>query len=67
MHSSIHDECSCQNVEETIQQILELEENGCELIRIAVLDEEDARAIPDIKKAFTSLLLQIFTSIIVLH
>ena len=39
-----------KNVEETIQQILELEENGCELIRIAVLDEEDARAIPDIKK-----------------
>ena len=56
-----------KNVEETIQQILELEENGCELIRIAVLDEEDARAIPDIKKAFTSLLLQIFTSTIVLH
>ena len=27
-----------KNVEETIQQILELEENGCELIRIAVLD-----------------------------
>ena len=39
-----------KNVEETIQQILELEENGCELIRIAVLDEADARAIPEIKK-----------------
>ena len=39
-----------KNVEETIQQILELEENGCELIRIAVLDEEDARAIPRYQK-----------------
>lgn len=39
-----------KNVQATIDQILELEANGCELIRIAVLDEEDARAITDIKK-----------------
>ena len=48
-----------KNVEETIQQILELEENGCELIRIAVLDEEDARAIPDIKKGIHLSLIHI--------
>jgi len=35
----------------TIAQILELEKNGCEIIRVACLDIEDAKAIEEIKKA----------------
>ena len=31
-------------------QILELEDYGCELIRVAVLDEEDSRSIAALKK-----------------
>ena len=38
-----------KNVEATVEQIRKLEEGGCEIARIAVLDEEDARAIPAIK------------------
>lgn len=39
-----------KNVEKTVNQILELEKSGCEIIRVAVLDEDDARAIKEIKK-----------------
>ncbi len=39
-----------KDVERTVEQILELEKAGCEIIRVACLDEEDARAIKDIKK-----------------
>ncbi len=39
-----------KNIEEAAAQILRLEEEGCEIIRTAVLDEEDARAISAIKK-----------------
>lgn len=39
-----------KDIERTAAQINELEENGCEIARIAVLDEQDARAIPEIKK-----------------
>ena len=39
-----------KDIEGSVRQILELEENGCELIRTAVLDEEDARAIPFIRE-----------------
>ena len=38
-----------KNVEETVKQILKLEELGCELVRVACLDIEDAKAIKDIK------------------
>lgn len=38
-----------KDVERTVEQILELEKIGCEIIRVACLDEEDARAIKDIK------------------
>ena len=34
-----------KDVEATVQQILNLEENGCEIIRVACLDENDAKAI----------------------
>lgn len=38
-----------KNVEDTVSQIRNLEKVGCELIRVAVLDKEDAHAIRDIK------------------
>ena len=38
------------NVEEVVQQILRLEEIGCEIIRVSVLDTDDANAISKIKE-----------------
>lgn len=42
-----------KNVEETIKQILALEEQGCEIIRVSILDQDDAYAIKEIKKSIT--------------
>lgn len=39
-----------KDVESTVKQILELEKVGCQIIRVAVLDNEDALAIKEIKK-----------------
>ena len=39
-----------KNVEDTVKQILELEKVGCEIIRVACLDIEDAKAISQIKE-----------------
>lgn len=39
-----------KDVEATVKQTLELEEAGCEIIRVACLDLEDAKAIKEIKK-----------------
>ena len=39
-----------KDVESTVNQILELEKVGCEIIRVACLDIEDAKAIKEIKK-----------------
>lgn len=39
-----------KNVLDTVKQILELENAGCEIIRVAVLDKDDAMAISSIKK-----------------
>ena len=39
-----------QDVEATVKQILELEKAGCQIIRVACLDIEDAKAIKEIKK-----------------
>ena len=39
-----------KNVEETVKQILDLEKVGCEIIRVACLDVEDAKAIKEIKE-----------------
>ena len=39
-----------KDVDATVKQILELENAGCEIIRVACLDIEDANAIQDIKK-----------------
>ena len=38
-----------KDVERTVEQILELEKAGCEIIRVACLDEDDAKAIKQIK------------------
>ncbi len=38
-----------KDVEATIKQILELEKTGCEIVRVACLDIEDAKAIREIK------------------
>ena len=39
-----------KEIESTVKQILELEAVGCEIIRVACLDKEDAKAIQEIKK-----------------
>lgn len=39
-----------KDVDATVNQILELEKVGCEIIRVACLDLEDAKAIKDIKE-----------------
>lgn len=39
-----------KDVEKTCSQILELEKAGCEVVRVACLDEEDAKVIKEIKK-----------------
>ena len=39
-----------KNIEETVEQILKLEEAGCQIIRVACLDLEDAIAIKKIKE-----------------
>lgn len=38
-----------KNIEATVEQILNLEKAGCEIIRVACLDIEDAKAIKEIK------------------
>ena len=39
-----------KDVDATVKQILRLQEAGCEIIRVAILDMEDAIAVKDIKK-----------------
>lgn len=39
-----------KDITSTVNQILKLEKAGCEIIRVACLDKEDARAIREIKK-----------------
>ncbi len=39
-----------KDVEATVTQIRRLEEAGCEIIRVAVLDEEDANAVKEIRE-----------------
>lgn len=51
-HVVIQSMCNTKtkNVEATIKQINALEQVGCELVRVAVFDKEDAYAIKEIKK-----------------
>jgi (E)-4-hydroxy-3-methylbut-2-enyl-diphosphate synthase len=39
-----------RDIRKTVRQIRRLEEAGCEIVRVAVVDEEAARAITEIKK-----------------
>lgn len=39
-----------KDIEATVKQVLELEKVGCEIIRVACLDKEDAKAIQAIKQ-----------------
>lgn len=39
-----------KDIERTVAQILQLEAMGCEIVRMAVIDEEDAKAIKEIKQ-----------------
>jgi (E)-4-hydroxy-3-methylbut-2-enyl-diphosphate synthase len=39
-----------QDIENTIRQMLELEKHGCDIIRVAINSDEDAKAIKEIKK-----------------
>ncbi|MBO4918714.1 MAG: flavodoxin-dependent (E)-4-hydroxy-3-methylbut-2-enyl-diphosphate synthase [Erysipelotrichaceae bacterium] len=39
-----------KDVDATVEQILRLEEAGCEIIRVAILDKEDALAVKQIKE-----------------
>ncbi len=39
-----------KDVKNTVNQILKLEDAGCEIVRVACLDEEDAKSIKEIKK-----------------
>lgn len=50
-HVVIQSMCNTRtaDVEKTVAQILALEEAGCEMIRVAILDEKDAAAIKEIK------------------
>lgn len=51
-HVVIQSMCNTRtkNVEATIKQINALEQAGCELVRVAIFDKEDAYAIKEIKK-----------------
>lgn len=39
-----------KDIKSTVKQIKELENSGCDIIRCAIIDIEDAKAIPEIKK-----------------
>ena len=39
-----------KQIEKTVAQVLALEQGGCQIVRFAVLDEQDANAICEIKK-----------------
>lgn len=51
-HVIIQSMCNTKtkDVEATVKQIHELEKTGCEMVRVAIFDKEDASAIADIKK-----------------
>lgn len=51
-HVIIQSMCNTKtkDIDATIKQILNLEEAGCEMVRVAVFDQEDAKAISQIKK-----------------
>ena len=52
-HVIIQSMCNTKtkDVKATVEQILQLEQSGCEMVRVAVLNAEDAKAISQIKQA----------------
>ena len=52
-HVIIQSMCNTKtkDVEATVKQILQLEQSGCEMVRVAALNAEDAKAISQIKQA----------------
>ena len=53
-NSTIYIQSMCntltKNIKETVNQILELEALGCDIIRVSILDKEDALSIKEIKE-----------------
>ncbi len=51
-HVIIQSMCNTKtkNIQDTVNQIKRLEDAGCELVRVAIFDKEDALAIKEIKK-----------------
>lgn len=41
--------CHTKNIDETVSQIHQLTEAGCDIVRVAIFDKSDATAIPEIK------------------
>ena len=54
-HIFIQSMCNIKTskVEQVIRQIKELENLGCEIIRVSIMDDLDCQAIKDIKKNIT--------------
>lgn len=52
-----------RDINSTLNQIKEMADKGCELVRLAVLNQDAADAIREIVKNLRFLLLQIFTLI----
>lgn len=46
---SVDDQYQDKNVAATVEQIRQLTDAGCQIVRMAVYDQEDARAIREIK------------------
>ena len=44
---------STKDIKSTVEQIIKMEEYGCDIIRCAITDIEDAKAIPEIKKSIS--------------
>lgn len=44
---------STKDIKSTIDQIKEMEQHGCDIVRCAITDDEDAKAIPIIKKSIS--------------
>ena len=55
-HVIIQSMCNTKtkDIQATVQQIHALEKAGCEMVRVAIFDQEDAYAIQDIKNKFIS-------------
>ena len=55
------------NISETVLQIKNLEKAGCDIVRVAVADEQDAVAICEIKKQINIMLMNLIQFLEVYH